>query len=400
MPAATVAASTASTTTAIAPYDTLGTVSPSTAGVDAPQTNASGADLADTYLGDTTEIYRRTLANGRDLVVRRSNGTYATVFGFSWTAPTGSAAECLGDHAVFLGVPGDIGPSGSAWTASTWFDEIANDAPVLVETSMSAGPSAPGDQYLLLRVDAATDLVVLASADGTVIDNAPAVDGISAVVLDQKAADNPDGWSGLTLTATTAAGQQSAATPITYVNWPVSEACGPGAAPKRPLPSPGQQPAGRTEAERQIRTRHALLVDQTLSADEKPADLLDDRTGIDDAVARLHVGQYAAAAASATYAIDELVFTQPDEAWFRYTITSANGTFDNRFGIAVFDGTAWQITRPTLCQDLALAAAPCEPNPPIIEPPVTPEWEAAMQDWYSRANQYAGNDGCPPLSQC
>ena len=143
-----------------------------------------------------------------------------------------------------------------------------------------------------------------------------------------------------------------------------------------------------------------MLVDQSINSDQKPTDLLDDNTGVPDAVEQLHSGQYAEVAANATYSVDELVFTKPDEAWFRYTIKTSLGDFPDRFGIAVFDGSVWQTTRATICQDLALALAPCQPSPPPVEGPTTPEWEAAFQEWTARAQQYIGNDGCPPLSQC
>jgi len=94
------------------------------------------------------------------------------------------------------------------------------------------------------------------------------------------------------------------------------------------------------------------------------------------------------------------VFTQPDEAWFRYTIATTTTTYADRFGIAVFNGEVWQITRTTICQDLELALAPCQPTTHVIEPPPTPEWQAAWQEWMSRANLYLCNDGYGPLSQC
>jgi len=176
--------------------------------------------------------------------------------------------------------------------------------------------------------------------------------------------------------------------------------CGPGEPPVHPLPPAGAQPDDPAAAESQIRERYALLVDQSIISDQKPTDLLDDNTGVAEAVEQLHSGQYAEVAANATYSVDELVFTKPDEAWFRYTIKTSLGDFADRFGIAVFNGTVWQTTRATICQDLALALAPCEPNPPGVEPPSTPEWEAAWQEWIARANQYTGDDGCAPLSQC
>ena len=48
------------------------------------------------------------------------------MFGLVWNAPTGSAEMCLGDHALFLGVPGVIGAWGSAWVADAWADDPEN----------------------------------------------------------------------------------------------------------------------------------------------------------------------------------------------------------------------------------------------------------------------------------
>jgi hypothetical protein len=160
------------------------------------------------------------------------------------------------------------------------------------------------------------------------------------------------------------------------------------------------QPADPAAAAAQIRQRHALLADRSVPADLRLADLLDDDTGVQAAIASLDDSPSREAAASATFAIDELVFTTPAEAWFRYTITTPSSTYGDRFGNAVFNGHVWQITRATICQDLALALSPCVPDPPMVEPPSTPEWEAAWQEWISSAMLYTGNDGCRPLSQC
>jgi len=141
-------------------------------------------------------------------------------------------------------------------------------------------------------------------------------------------------------------------------------------------------------------------VGRSIAADDKPTDLLDDYTGVQAAIAAVDLGQYRDVAASAAYSIDELVFTQPDEAWFRYTIVTNTSTFANRFGTATFDGSVWQITRATICQDRGLAAAPCRPEPEPVVLPTNPEWEAAWQEWMTRASLYPSGNGCPPLTQC
>jgi hypothetical protein len=186
-----------------------------------------------------------------------------------------------------------------------------------------------------------------------------------------------------------------------YFSPDIPEQCTPGDPPPPNLPPPGEQPDDPVAAEAQIRARHALLVDRSVSRDAKPDDLLDDDTGVEDAVAQVDAGQFSEAAIGATYEIDDIVFTTPDEAWFRYTITASTGVFAGRFGIATFDGDVWQITRATICQDIALAQGECEPPPDAIgQPPPSEEWVQAYEEWNERAQKYTVFDGCSPLSPC
>ncbi len=67
--------------------------------------------------------------------------------------------------------------------------------------------------------------------------------------------------------------------------------------------------------------------------------------------------------------IDELVFTTPAEAWFRYSIDTPGNDFDNRYGIAVLVDGVWKITRATVCQDLSLAGGDCGGGWQTIYPP-------------------------------
>ena len=357
-------------------------------------------DPANIYLEGTTEIYRRALPDGHDFVVRLSTDTYATVFGLTWKAPTGSA-QCLGDHAVFVGVPGDVGYWGSAWVAGPWFDQTSPSLPVVMQESMSAAANTvPATRHLVLRTSSDAGEVVLVSRAGVEFDRSTVVNGVAMVVVGPEALSGDPVMSDLRVTVVAKDGQVSAPSPLVLAAWKAAADCGPGEAPLRPLPEPGVQPEDPATAQAQIRERYAVLVDQSTPTAQKPADLLDDNSGVQEAIAGLNAGQFADLAASATYSIDELVFTQPDEAWFRYTIATTTTTYSDRFGIATFNGKVWQITRATICQDLALALSPCQPTPETIEPPSTPEWEAAWREWISRANLYLGNDGCSPLSQC
>ncbi len=388
------------TTIAAGAPDTVPT-GPSTA---TPAPESPDVDRADQYLEGSTEIYRRTLPNGDVFVARLSDDSYASVFGIDWTAPTGSADACLGDHAVFIGVPARVGYWGSAWVASKWTDQVDVSRPLVVASMMSAeggamvDPTANTATHVLVRTAPDVRQVIVTAPDGTETDRADVVDGLAMVRA-------PASWTdaGPPLMSVVAAdGQQSDPAWFEYASAPTSpdDPCTPGAAPPRPLPAAGGQPTDARSAEKQIRERHALLVDQSISSENKPDGLLDDNTGVDDAVARARAGQYADSVAGVSYHIDEMVFTAPDTAWFRYTITAPTGTFADRFGVATFNGTVWQITRATICGDLALAGASCQPPTATVEPPPNPEWEARYQDWVARANQYMAGDGCSPLSQC
>ncbi len=361
-----------------------------------------GGDPADRYLTGTTEIYRRTLSSGEDFVVRLSAEPYATVFGLVWKAPTGSAELCLGDHAVFLGVPGHFGGWGSAWVTQPWYDSEPAE-PVAVRASMqAAGAANPPTEYLLLQTETEATEVVLSTREGSELDRVAVVDGLAMIIVDPDNKAEGQTINDLWVTRTMHDGQLVGPTALTPTVQDVPPECGPGDPPQRPLPDPGEQPADPDGAAEQIRQRLLLLVDLSIPADQKPDDLVDDDTGVRDAIDRLEASQYADLAHSATYEIDELVFTEPDEAWYRYTITTsaAAATYTNMFGIAVFNGDVWQITRATICQDLAAAAAPCQPEPAPIEPPTTPEWESAWMEWTKRASLYTAGDGCAPLSQC
>jgi hypothetical protein len=362
--------------------------------------NTAADDPADAYLGSTTELYRRTLPDRHDFVVRISTESYATVFGMTWSAPTGSAEACLGDHAVFLGVPGDVGPWGSAWTAAPWFDEADPTQPAVLQSSMSSDFTVAATEYLVVRTDADAAEVVLLSPDGTELDRSMVANRIAALMVDPRAKGEGQTVNDLIVVVVAKDGQQSAPSPLSPTARSVSADCSPGDPPPRPLPAAGEQPANPDGAATEIRQRHALLVDLSVPSNLKPNDLLDDDTGVFDARATLDTSPFSDLASSAVFSIDELVFTRPDEAWFRYTITTTSATYADRFGIAVFNGEVWQITRATVCQDLALALAPCAPDPPTIPLPSTPEWEAEWQAWMNRANLYMVNDGCPPLSQC
>ncbi len=143
------------------------------------------------------------------------------------------------------------------------------------------------------------------------------------------------------------------------------ESCTP---PPPALPDAGEQPADPAAADAEIRTAMSTLYG-IVGSGEVGSDLIDDPTGVLEAREQVQAGGFADDAAGATATIDELVFTAPDEAWFRYSIDTPGNDFSNRYGIAVLVDDVWKITRSTVCQDLSLAGGDCGGNWQSIYPP-------------------------------
>lgn len=142
------------------------------------------------------------------------------------------------------------------------------------------------------------------------------------------------------------------------------EACQP---PPPALPEPGEQPADPAAAQSAVEAAFTATW-----GDDVPARLavIDDGTGLEAAWEAVAAGPYAEAATGATFTIRELVFSAPDEAWFRYDIDSSAADFTDRYGRAVLGGDGvWRITRDTVCQDLSLAGGVCEPSWTQVLPP-------------------------------
>ncbi len=131
-----------------------------------------------------------------------------------------------------------------------------------------------------------------------------------------------------------------------------------------------------------MRDVFAELFGSTTPFEEKPAGLLDDDTGVAAAIEVARNGDYADAVATAEYTIEDFVFTSPTEAWFRYAIDAGESYFGQRYGTAHLIDGSWRIARGVICQDLALAGAPCEPDPGPIYP-------ASWYDMYGAAPRRA-----------
>lgn len=136
--------------------------------------------------------------------------------------------------------------------------------------------------------------------------------------------------------------------------------------PPPELPDPGEQPADAAAAEAEI----VELMSRIYGDDAfDTADGIDDPTGVAEARDAVAAGGFEEAAASAEAVVEELVFTTPTDAWFRYRIDTSMGSFRDRFGQAVLVDGAWKVTRATICQDLAMAGGSCEPWVDAIQPP-------------------------------
>ena len=138
--------------------------------------------------------------------------------------------------------------------------------------------------------------------------------------------------------------------------------------PPPALPEAGEQPADPVAAEAEVRAAMTTLYG-AIGRETDGAALIDDPTGVAEAREQVQAGGYADDAAGASATIDELVFTAPDEAWFRYSIDTPGNDFDNRYGIAVLIDGVWKITRATICQDLSLAGGDCGGDWQQIYPP-------------------------------
>jgi len=155
------------------------------------------------------------------------------------------------------------------------------------------------------------------------------------------------------------------------------ESCTP---PPPPLPEAGEQPADPAAAEAEVRALMATLYGIVGSADVR-SDLIDDPTGVAEAREQVEAGGYAEDAAGAVATVDELVFTAPDEAWFRYSIDTPGIDLYDRYGIAVVVDGVWKITRDTVCQDLSAAGGDCGGGWQSIYPPgAFPEMEQQYPD--------------------
>ncbi len=343
------------------------------------------ADAAWPLLERTTqEIYRRTLAD-REIVVRRSDLSWAELFDLEWRAPTGSAELCMGDYALFVTDSTTRMSPGTMWWPVEMFDEFGGE----VEVDLS-------QMVALVRTTGTADVVAIVES-GMEHDRAAFVDGFA--VLDMTDIWNrPDSVEPELVLVTGEVAAEPIPLPAGYgrATEEFRQECQPGPPPPLPLPPEGEQPLDPVAAEAQILDAYARALDRTVILSDEDPSSVDDITGIAEAAAEVDAGEMAEVAATAEHDVEELVFTAPDEAWFRYTITTTLGAITGQYGIARFNGSVWQITRDTICEDLQHAGGTCVPTSSQNLPPEPVGWSDVLADYEASIQLYQSWDCLPP----
>lgn len=310
--------------------------------------------------------YERTTDAG--LVVRVQLGPEWDV-GLPWSvAGWVQPGWCQPVRAMRVTVDGDgIVDVGS----SEWFDELYEGRAVRL-LLLGAADGAP-HRVLVLQVDPGVSEVAVEFDDGG-SDRAAVVDGVAVLVVPGLGGD-PDTGTGdpwlftqmlnfdLTLVGEGGSTTLARSEVGTWDNPDFAASCEP---PPPALPDPGEQPADPAAAEQEIRTTMTALYGG--DSDEDDDELVDDPTGVADAREQVAETGFEAEAASAVAVVEELVFTAPDEAWFRYRIETSGFDLTDRYGTAVVVDGTWRITRGTVCQDLAVAGGDCGDFEPVQLP--------------------------------
>jgi hypothetical protein len=265
------------------------------------------------------------------------------------------APWCYGSAELRVGV---AGPGLIDVTSIAWYRELHSDAMV---TASYVG-WADGQPVGVLSVQVPDGVSEVVATSAGVTDRAAPGNGLAVLAL-PGVDPSVDGYR---VDVTDPSGTRSLTQDELVFDTPEwRAACEP---PPPALPGPGEQPADPAAAEAEVRDVFARLFDPALPFDDK-AHLLDDATGVAVAAAGAREGDFADAAASAVHTIEDFVFTSPTEAWFRYGIDTSVGYFGQRYGRAHLIDGAWRIERAVMCQDLALAASPCDPDVAQIMPP-------------------------------
>jgi hypothetical protein len=317
-------------------------------------------------------VFERVTDSGITIRALRGESWYSE--GAFMPDPNGwtPARWCHGDAELRIGLSG---PGLIDVTSTSWFSELPADA---VVSAAQAG-WADGQPLAVIAVQVGDGISEVAATSGDVSDRGVPAGGVVVLLLpgidpytDGYAVDVTDASGTRALT-------DAELNPMNTPEW--HEACEP---PPPALPEAGEQPADAAAAEAAVRGVFTELFGSTTPFEEKPAGLLDDDTGVAAAIEVARGGDYADAVATAEYTIEDFVFTNPTEAWFRYSISTGMSYFSQRYGTAHLIDGSWRISRGVICQDLALAGAPCEPDPGPIYP----------ESWYDMYGAPLMTDAC------
>lgn len=334
------------------PSQSADTVAPAADGAQAPQFEGDQLGAYPESVMDT--IIERSTAGGILVRVLRMEQPFLEGdMGYpgGWTP----AAWCYPNGSVRIELVTE------AAAQVTWASLYAADAEFPKAQTFAGGyPQSAPFYGISVQVDPSAALVRF-SANGT-NDEASVVDGVAVLAvpgpIDRE----------FELTVTDAAGVTEILTESDLTMQTVSDRYRAECTPPPPaLPDAGEQPPDPAAA----RAAVEASFDGAYARDGTGLQYIDDPSGVQEARDKVGESTYAETAATAELAIEELVFTTPTEAWFRYSIRADVSSFDNRYGIArLGDDGVWRITRATVCQDLALIPdGGCDPAVETILPP-------------------------------
>jgi hypothetical protein len=141
--------------------------------------------------------------------------------------------------------------------------------------------------------------------------------------------------------------------------------------PPPALPEAGEQPADPVAARAAAEEAWSKARDFSGLDTAERLGYVDDPTGVAEAWEAIGATTYVEAAGNSQSLIRDFVFTSPTEAWVRYDILTSITNFANRYGILrLSEDGVWQITRATICQDVAMVPeAACKPGVEVVLPP-------------------------------
>ena len=376
--------------------------------IEVPMGPGEFPDFGSDYVGPKLEVlYQRVTEAGIRLSMQ-NNGDWNEFFPGGFVEGDGAAnavPETIAAAPPATVVPDTVGSGdegNGGWVPADWCNPIGGlrlgmaykEAIGVANGQRYAGPRdgrlsvtlfsaghAEGQPFraLVLQVAADTTLATATWGDGAA-DGAAPVNG--SVVL----ATPGDSSVEFDITLSTPAGDVV----VEYDDMPRDGDAGwmAGCQPPPPeLPPPGEQPDDPAAAEQAVRDVFDLLWDRDIPLDEKV--VLDDDTGVADAIDQVDAGGFGDAAQTAVHRLTEVVFVSPDEAWFTYDLETTVTDFTNRFGIAYRIDGVWVISRAVICQDLALGGGQCFPFVDQIYPPGSEPQPAPFDDFATETTALA-----------